>query len=101
MPELSTEAPVELEEIAGSAETNAMRERVVVSPCEGRFFPPPPEVFTTEGEWVQPGQVLAEVVSNGTRVPVVSRFSGWLMGMLALEGQPVHSGEALFWLWSC
>lgn len=77
-----------------------IRERVVVSPCVGRFWPLPPEVFTTEGEWVEPGVALAEVDVAGERIPVTSAFRGWVVGMLALPGQPVVQGEALFWIWS-
>lgn len=77
-----------------------MRERVVVSPSVGRFWPLAPEVFTTEGEWVDPGTALAEIDLDGTRVPVVSAFSGWVMGMLPVSGQPVVPGDALFWIWS-
>ena len=79
-------------------ETTPMLERVVVAPCAGRFAPLSPEEFSTEGEWVEPGQTLAEVVNGGKGVPVRSPFRGWVMGMLALPGQPVHQGEALFWV---
>lgn len=78
-----------------------IRERVVVSPSSGRFFPLPPETFTSEGEWVEPGGLLGEVDSGGVRVAVRSPHRGWVMGMLALPGQPVRPGEALFWIWSC
>jgi len=78
-----------------------IRERVVVSPCAGIFCPLPPEVFTTEGEWVEPGVVLAEIERAGERVPVESQFRGWVVGMLELPGQAVVPGEALFWIWSC
>lgn len=77
-----------------------IRERVVVSPSAGRFWPLPPEVFTTEGEWVEPGTALAEIDLDGTKVPVVSAFRGWVMGMLPVPGQPVVPGDALFWIWS-
>ena len=79
-------------------ETTTMLERVVVAPCPGRFAPLSPEDFSTDGEWVEPGQVLAEIVRAGRREPVRSPFRGWVMGMLALPGQPVHQGEALFWV---
>lgn len=78
-----------------------IRERVVVSPSSGKFVPLPPETFTSEGEWVEPGGVLGEIDSGGERAPVRSPHRGWVMGMLALPGQPVHAGEALFWIWSC
>src|SRR5688572_19836083 len=77
-----------------------IRERVVVAVCAGRFFPLPPEVFTTEGEWVEPGVALAEIHKGDERVLVRSAFRGWVMGMLALPGQPVAEGDALFWIWS-
>ena len=82
------------------ADAAHIRERVVVSPCSGRFHPLPPESFTTEGEWVEPGQVLAEVRNGGDVVEVRSAFRGWVMGMIALDGQPVKDGEALLWIWS-
>jgi len=75
-----------------------LRERLVVSPRAGRFRPLPPETFTTEGEWVTRGQVIAEVDDGSRSWPVESFCEGWLMGMLALPGQPVGRGEALFWI---
>ena len=75
-----------------------LRERLVVSPCAGRFHPLPPETITTEGEWVTRGQVIAQVHDGSRPWPVESFFEGWLMGMLTLPGQPVTRGEALFWI---
>jgi biotin carboxyl carrier protein len=94
------EAMTAVTEAFGAPEVTTISERVVVAPCAGRFVPLPPEIFTTEGEWVEPGQVLAEIRQGSERVPVTSTFRGWMMGMLALEGQPVRAGEALFWIWS-
>ena len=82
-------------------EVTMIPERVVVAPCSGRFAPFPPEVFTSEGEWVEPGQPVAEVQRGLEVVEVRSPFRGWMMGMLALPGQPVREGEALFWVRSC
>jgi biotin carboxyl carrier protein len=81
-------------------EVTTISERVVVAPAAGRFVPLPAEVFTSEGEWVEPGQLLGEVQQGENRVPVRSEWRGWMMGMLALNGQPVRAGEALFWIWS-
>ncbi|HEX2058036.1 MAG TPA: hypothetical protein VHI71_06665 [Actinomycetota bacterium] len=75
-----------------------IHERLVVAPCAGRFVPLPPETFTSEGEWVEVGQPLAHVTTNTAPQPVVSRFRGWVMGMLAVPGQPVAQGDALFWI---
>lgn len=85
-------------DLAPASERADITERVIVSPCSGRFRPLPPEVFTSEGEWVEDGQPVAEIIS-GTEVQTVhSNCRGWMMGMLALDGQPVRSGEALFWV---
>ncbi|HJR44915.1 MAG TPA: biotin/lipoyl-containing protein [Actinomycetota bacterium] len=86
----------ELEEIYGTAEVTTIHERVVVAPAKGRFIPHPPDIFTTEGEWVQEGQIVAEIANGSGSVPVVSAFTGWMMGMLAIAGQPVTTGDALF-----
>lgn len=86
----------EVEEIHGVAEMTVIGECVIVSPAKGRFIPRPAEIFTTEGEWVEEGQVVAEILAGDRRVPVVSAFTGWMMGMLAIAGQPVTTGAQLF-----
>ena len=78
-----------------------MPERLVVAPCSGRFTPLPPEAFASEGEWVEPGQAIGRVQVGRDVVEVRSPFRGWMMGMLALPGQRVREGEALFWVRSC
>ena len=89
---------VAVSDFVAAPEVTNIRERVIVAPCTGRFRPLPPEVFTTEGEWVEAGQAVAEVAVGGDVVTVSSPFRGWMMGMLALPGQPVREGEALFWI---
>lgn len=79
-------------------EAAPIRERVVVSPATGRFRPLPPEIFTCEGEWVEQDQTLAVIHTGRSQVPVTSPFTGWMMGMLAMHGQPVTAGDQLFWI---
>jgi hypothetical protein len=31
-------------------------------------------------------------------MPVICAFDGWVMGMTAIAGQPVHAGDRLFWI---
>lgn len=80
------------------SEVIPLRERLVVAPCPGRFRPLPAEIFTTEGEWVVVGQAVAEIHNGREVVEVCSSFEGWMMGMLAIAGQPVSRGQALFWI---
>lgn len=80
------------------AQVVPLRERLVVAPCPGRFRPLPPDIFTTEGEWVVVGQPVGEIDTGQDVVPIVSSFEGWMMGMLSVPGQPVNTGDALFWI---
>ncbi len=97
----SVQEAVDVEVVAERAATYVpFVERLVVAPCSGRFMPLPSDVFTTDGQWVEEGSRLAEVHAGGERTPVRSGFRGWVMGMLAVPGQPVHRGDALFWIWS-
>lgn len=92
------EAAVDATSLQVLPESVGIRERLVVAPCAGRFVPLPPETFTCEGEWVENGQPLAHVRTHAAAEPVLSRFRGWVMGMLAVPGQPVAPGDALFWI---
>lgn len=83
-------------DIQVTPEFTVIHERLIVSPAKGRFLPRPAETFTTEGEWVEKGQTVAEIQAGGDVHPVVSAFTGWMMGMLAIAGQPVAVGDRLF-----
>lgn len=80
-----------------AGETLAMDERLVLAPCDGRFGAPavPRPVL---GEYVQKGQVVGTVCSNGRQVPVRSAFAGWMMGYLLPYGAPVRTSEPVVWL---
>jgi biotin carboxyl carrier protein len=73
-------------------------ERVIIAPCIGQFRPSAPAVVTAEGELIEAGQVVGYVDSQGDTVPVCSPFAGWLMGMLAHEGERVREHQPLAWL---
>ena len=85
-----------LEETSAAGDLVELHERLIIAPCKGRFVPLPPQVFTTEGEWIEEGQEIAQIHCGTRVVPVVSIFSGWVMGMLAVPGQPVRAHDALF-----
>ncbi len=73
-------------------------ERVVVAPAIGVFRPLPPETCTTEGEIVAEGQAIGVVESSGEHIEVRSPFAGFLMEMLALDGERVREGQPVAWL---
>ena len=97
MPETPTLVPMpNLESEAG--EVLGVLERVVVAPTRGVFTPLAPACVTTEGELVRAGQVIGTIESSGTDIEVLSPFTGFLMGMLAHEGERLREGEPVAWL---
>lgn len=81
-----------------SGESISLEERLVLAPCTGRFEPAPPQHYTAEGEYVLAGQLVGYVNIGAERVPVVSEFSGWVMGYLAHDRQPVRESQPVVWL---
>jgi biotin carboxyl carrier protein len=73
-------------------------ERVVVAPSMGVFTPLEPAVVTAEGELVEAGQAIGTIESSGNVIEVLSPFTGFLMGMLAHEGERLREGEPVAWL---
>jgi biotin carboxyl carrier protein len=73
-------------------------ERLVIAPGGGRFRPAPPDAVTAEGEIVHTGQIVGHVESGRERTAVVSAFTGFLMGMLAEDGERVRAGQPIAWL---
>ena len=80
------------------AEELRVPERLIVAPAGGLFRPLPPETVTTEGEIVAEGQTVGVVSSSGDDIPVRSAFRGWMMGLLAVEGERVREGQPVAWL---
>ena len=87
-----------MEAVLTQGETLAVLERVVVAPTVGVFRPAPPETVTAEGEIVAEGQEVGFIEGPGLRVPVISSFSGFHMGLLAHAGERVREGQPVAWL---
>ncbi|MCC6438108.1 MAG: ACP S-malonyltransferase [Acidimicrobiales bacterium] len=66
-------------------------ERLVVSPAAGVFSP---AADLRDGHPVQAGDLLGRVGEHEVR----SRFTGWLMGLLAHHGERVTSRQPVAWL---
>ena len=81
-----------------SAEVFDLTERVVVSPSSGRVALPPAAALSVEGEFVLRGDPVAAIRIGDVEVPVTTRFQGWMMGFLVLDGQPIHHGDPIAWL---
>ena len=70
-------------------------ERMVISPCAGVFQPATAVgAAAAEGEPIEVGSVIGRIGDQEVRSP----FAGCLMGMLALPGERVQSGQPVAWL---
>ena len=81
-----------------AGEVLGVLERVVVAPSRGVFTPFEPSNVTPDGELVEKGQAIGTIESSGEAVDVVSPFTGFLMGMIAHEGERLREGEPVAWL---
>lgn len=79
----------------------SVAERMIPSPSPGTFEPAAPATFTAEGELLHAGQSVGAVHHSGRVHPVHSPFTGFVMGVLALPGEKVRSGQPLVWLRLC
>lgn len=70
-------------------------DRLVVSPAHGRLSIAAPGSFTSEGEFVRGGQVIASVDADGSAVEVCAPCDAWLMDYLARDGQRVEPGSPI------
>jgi [acyl-carrier-protein] S-malonyltransferase len=75
-------------------------ERVVISPCAGVFEPPAAGADGTPGEPAAEGALIevGTLLGRVGREEVRSPFRGWLMGMLAVAGERVQTGQPVAWL---
>lgn len=73
-------------------------ERVVVAPTRGVFVPLDPHQVAAEGSLVEAGEAIGTIESSGAAVEILSPFTGFLMGMLAHEGERLREGEPVAWL---
>jgi [acyl-carrier-protein] S-malonyltransferase len=85
----------ELDALGELSERLHITERLVVSPATGIYRTTPATGVVTTG-----GEILAEGDAVGLvgETPVASPFAGWLMGLLATDGQRVRKGQPIAWL---
>jgi [acyl-carrier-protein] S-malonyltransferase len=70
-------------------------ERIVISPCAGVFEPAETSAEAgADGTPIEVGALLGRVAGEDVRSP----FGGRLMGMLALPGERVQTGQPVAWL---
>jgi biotin carboxyl carrier protein len=73
-------------------------ERLVVAPVAGAFFPAFTDVSATSPGMVAIGDEVGVLVRSGEKHPVISPFTGELLGMLAEPGERVRMHQPVAWL---
>ena len=70
-------------------------DRLVVSPAYGKVSIVDPSSYTTEGEVVRAGHVLATIDADGSNVDVCAPVDAWVMDFLARDGERVEPGTVI------
>jgi biotin carboxyl carrier protein len=70
-------------------------DRIVVATSHGRIVVPLAESFTTEGEVVRAGQLLARVEATERSTDVHAPCDAWVLGYLVRDGERVSPGMPL------
>ena len=70
-------------------------DRIVVSPAYGRLSVPGPQHFTTEGEVVRCGDLVALIESREGTTEVMAPCDAWLLSYLARDGTRVEPGSPI------
>lgn len=71
------------------------RDRIVVAAAYGRVRLFDARSYTTEGEVVRRGDVVARVEGDATAVDLCAPCDAWVMGFLVADGQQVEPGTAV------
>ena len=89
----------------GADATTGLPLLLIVAPVTGRLHVVPPEAFRDGREWVEQGQVVAEIepghgagTAEGDRVAAVASRRGYLGGMMGRDGEPVRQGQPIAWM---
>jgi biotin carboxyl carrier protein len=70
-------------------------DRIVVSPQHGRVTVCLPRTFTSEGEVVRAGDLIAVVECNPRPVEVRAPCDAWVLSFLARDGERVEPGAPI------
>ena len=82
-------------QIASDSALTDLPDRFVVSPGHGRVALAPPADFTSEGEVVRAGSVLAQLRSDGASLPVCAPCDAWVIDYLVRDGERVEPGTPI------
>ena len=67
-------------------------DRLVVAPTWGRVAIPVPRLFTSEGEVVRAGDVLATLEATEGETDVCAPIDAWVLDYLVQDGERVEPG---------
>jgi biotin carboxyl carrier protein len=83
---------------ASAGETLSVPERVIVAPAVGVFHRLADDGRIQNGSRINQGDVVGTIRSLGRSTPVQSAFDGYLVAILACEGERMRPGQAVAWM---
>lgn len=93
---MSAPAPESLDNLP-TGETLSIPERLIVSPCSGRFCDLHDRA-PKFGYAVNLGDTIGEVRSLGVSTPIRSPFAGFLIEVIAVKGERLRPGQPVAWV---
>lgn len=91
-------APEEAAVNAPVGETLSVSARVIVSPTTGVFHRLAGSGHMQDGDMVRRGDVIGVTRSLGRSTPIKSPFAGFLMAVVAVDGERLRPGQPVAWL---
>lgn len=76
----------------------SIAERLIVAPSSGVFRSLADRRRSNDGYAINPGDMIGEVRSLGVSTPIRSPFAGFLIEVLAIEGERVRPGQPVAWM---
>jgi len=72
---------------------------LIVAPATGRLHILPPKNFVDGQEWIEKGQIVAQIEHSSSEPDeVLAPMRGRMGGMMGRDGEPVRQGQPIAWM---
>ena len=82
-------------QVVSESALSDLPDKIVVASGYGRVALAPPRDFTSEGEFVRAGAVIATIASDRDHIDVCAPCDAWVIGYIVRDGQRVQPGTPI------